>query len=59
MQSMRQILDIHNNLLFQLDKIDRSKKEQIILLLQIFISMASPYVYYAAVIKECSLTIEK
>lgn len=58
MQSLRQILEIHSNLLFQLEQLDIDNHESFIQLLQLFVSMTSPYVYYAAVIKESSLAIE-
>lgn len=58
MQNLRQILEIHSNLLFQLEQLDIDNHESFIQLLQLFVSMTSPYVYYSAVIKECSLTIE-
>lgn len=58
MQNLRQILEIHSNLLFQLEQLDIDNHESFIQLLQLFVSMTSPYVYYSAVIKECSLAIE-
>ena len=58
MQGLRQILEIHSNLLFQLEQLDIDNHESFIQLLQLFVSMTSPYVYYAAVIKESSLAIE-
>ena len=58
MQNLRQILEIHSNLLFQLEQLDIDNRESFIQLLQLFISITSPYVYYSAVIKESSLEIE-
>ena len=52
-QSTREILDIHNNLLFQMEKIGSSDAPSFHSLFSLFISLLSPYVYYASIVTLC------
>ena len=70
-QSTRQILDIHNNLLFQYEQLHIGMIEENALILEtdedmcflalfsMFISLLSPYVYYSAVLTVCSKNLEQ
>ena len=59
MQSLRQILELHSNFIFQLEQLNSFDVESFFLLLKLFLGMMSPYVYYSATVKDCSLTIER
>ena len=52
-QSTREILDIHNNLLFQMEKIGSSDAPSFLSLFSLVISLLSPYVYYASIVTLC------
>ena len=52
-QSTREILDIHNNLLFQMEKINSTDIPSFLSLFSLFISLLSPYVYYASIVTLC------
>lgn len=54
-QSTREILDIHNNLLFQWERINRQSVDvhSFLSIFSLFISLLSPYVYYSAVLTLC------
>ena len=54
-QSTREILDIHNNLLFQWERLNRRSVDvhSFLSIFSLFISLLSPYVYYSAVLTLC------